>query len=102
MHNFPNMAGTPYVSHLPDITRDHFVTIERVYDGRSKQVVSSPLSLCVRHHTVNLGFLPAIHAQLSQYGRYAMLIPALLMGNTAVLKLPTVGGLVHVLTAHRR
>ena len=30
---------------------------------------------------------------------YAMLIPALLMGNTAVLKLPAIGGLVHVLTA---
>jgi len=30
---------------------------------------------------------------------YAMLIPALLMGNVAVLKLPAVGGLVHVLTA---
>ena len=28
-----------------------------------------------------------------------MLIPALLMGNVAVLKLPAVGGLVHVLTA---
>jgi len=30
---------------------------------------------------------------------YAMLIPALLMGNTAVLKLPAIGGLAHVLTA---
>ncbi len=30
---------------------------------------------------------------------YAMLIPALLMGNTAVLKLPAVGGLVHACTA---
>lgn len=30
---------------------------------------------------------------------YAMLIPALLMGNVAVLKLPAIGGLVHVLTA---
>ena len=30
---------------------------------------------------------------------YAMLIPALLMGNTAVLKLPAIGGLVHCLTA---
>jgi len=30
---------------------------------------------------------------------YAMLIPALLMGNTAVLKLPATGGLVHLLTA---
>lgn len=30
---------------------------------------------------------------------YAMLIPALLMGNTAVLKLPSIGGLVHCLTA---
>lgn len=30
---------------------------------------------------------------------YAMLIPALLMGNVAVLKLPATGGLVHVLTA---
>ena len=29
---------------------------------------------------------------------YAMLIPALLMGNVAVLKLPAVDGLVHVLT----
>lgn len=28
-----------------------------------------------------------------------MLIPALLMGNVAVLKLPAIGGLVHVLTA---
>ena len=31
--------------------------------------------------------------------RYAMLIPALLMGNVAVLKLPAIGGLVHCLTA---
>lgn len=31
--------------------------------------------------------------------RYAMLIPALLMGNVAVLKLPAIGGLVHILTA---
>jgi glyceraldehyde-3-phosphate dehydrogenase (NADP+) len=30
---------------------------------------------------------------------YAMLIPSLLMGNVCVLKLPSVGGLVHVLTA---
>ena len=30
---------------------------------------------------------------------YAMLIPALLMGNTVVLKLPSIGGLVHCLTA---
>ena len=30
---------------------------------------------------------------------YAMLIPALLLGNVAVLKLPAIGGLVHVLTA---
>jgi hypothetical protein len=30
---------------------------------------------------------------------YAVLIPALLMGNVAVLKLPAVGGLVHALTA---
>mmetsp|Transcript_72499 Transcript_72499/g.136961 ORF Transcript_72499/g.136961 Transcript_72499/m.136961 type:complete len:627 (+) Transcript_72499:66-1946(+) len=30
---------------------------------------------------------------------YAMMIPALLMGNTIVLKLPAVGGLAHVLTA---
>jgi glyceraldehyde-3-phosphate dehydrogenase (NADP+) len=30
---------------------------------------------------------------------YAILMPALLMGNTAVLKLPNVGGLVHMLTA---
>ena len=30
---------------------------------------------------------------------YAMLMPALLMGNIAVLKLPAIGGLVHVLTA---
>lgn len=30
---------------------------------------------------------------------YAILIPALLMGNVAILKLPAVGGLVHVLTA---
>ena len=29
---------------------------------------------------------------------YATLIPALLMGNVAVLKLPTVGGLAHLLT----
>jgi acyl-CoA reductase-like NAD-dependent aldehyde dehydrogenase len=28
-----------------------------------------------------------------------MLMPALLMGNTAVLKLPSIGGLVHCLTA---
>eukprot|EP00967_Tisochrysis_lutea_P156039 scaffold313647_cov31-Tisochrysis_lutea.AAC.2 len=33
---------------------------------------------------------------------YAMLIPALLMGNTAVLKLPAIGGLVHILTAKVR
>jgi glyceraldehyde-3-phosphate dehydrogenase (NADP+) len=33
---------------------------------------------------------------------YAMLIPALLMGNTAVLKLPAIGGLVHLLTAKVR
>jgi glyceraldehyde-3-phosphate dehydrogenase (NADP+) len=30
---------------------------------------------------------------------YAMMIPALLMGNVIVLKLPTVGGLAHILTA---
>ena len=30
---------------------------------------------------------------------YAILIPALLLGNVAVLKLPAIGGLVHVLTA---
>jgi len=30
---------------------------------------------------------------------YAMLIPALLMGNTMVMKLPTIGGQCHVLTA---
>lgn len=30
---------------------------------------------------------------------YAMMIPALLMGNTIVLKLPTIGGLAHILTA---
>eukprot|EP00306_Pavlova_sp_CCMP459_P005641 CAMPEP_0185156494 /NCGR_PEP_ID=MMETSP1139-20130426/1155_1 /TAXON_ID=298111 /ORGANISM="Pavlova sp., Strain CCMP459" /LENGTH=606 /DNA_ID=CAMNT_0027721493 /DNA_START=15 /DNA_END=1834 /DNA_ORIENTATION=+ len=30
---------------------------------------------------------------------YAMLIPALLMGNIAILKIPAVGGLVHMLTA---
>lgn len=30
---------------------------------------------------------------------YAMLMPALLMGNTIVMKLPSVGGLVHALTA---
>jgi len=30
---------------------------------------------------------------------YAMMIPALLMGNTIVLKLPAVGGLAHILTA---
>jgi glyceraldehyde-3-phosphate dehydrogenase (NADP+) len=29
---------------------------------------------------------------------YATLIPALLMGNVVILKLPTVGGLVHILT----
>mmetsp|Transcript_12746 Transcript_12746/g.51191 ORF Transcript_12746/g.51191 Transcript_12746/m.51191 type:complete len:469 (-) Transcript_12746:270-1676(-) len=29
---------------------------------------------------------------------YAMLIPALLMGNTVALKLPTIGGLSHILT----
>lgn len=33
---------------------------------------------------------------------YAMLMPALLMGNTAVLKLPAIGGLVHLLTAKVR
>mmetsp|Transcript_53922 Transcript_53922/g.107180 ORF Transcript_53922/g.107180 Transcript_53922/m.107180 type:complete len:245 (-) Transcript_53922:87-821(-) len=32
---------------------------------------------------------------------YAMLIPSLLMGNTAVLKLPAIGGLAHILTAER-
>ena len=30
---------------------------------------------------------------------YAMLIPSLLMGNVAILKLPAIGGLVHTLTA---
>jgi len=30
---------------------------------------------------------------------YAMLIPALLMGNTVVVKLPNIGGLAHVLSA---
>ncbi len=35
----------------------------------------------------------------SSFGRYAMLIPALLVGNVAVLKLPATGGLVHTLTA---
>ena len=30
---------------------------------------------------------------------YAMLIPALLMGNVVVMKLPNIGGLAHVLTA---
>jgi len=30
---------------------------------------------------------------------YAMLMPALIMGNTAVIKLPATGGLVHILTA---
>ena len=30
---------------------------------------------------------------------YAMLIPALLMGNTVTMKLPTIGGQCHVLTA---
>lgn len=29
---------------------------------------------------------------------YATMIPALLMGNVVVLKLPTIGGLAHVLT----
>lgn len=29
---------------------------------------------------------------------YAMMMPALLMGNTIVLKLPTIGGLCHILT----
>ena len=31
--------------------------------------------------------------------QYAMLIPALLMGNTVVMKLPAIGGLAHILTA---
>jgi len=31
---------------------------------------------------------------------YAMMIPALLMGNTIVLKLPAVGGLAHILTVN--
>uniref|UniRef100_A0A7S3JW93 NADP-dependent glyceraldehyde-3-phosphate dehydrogenase n=1 Tax=Aureoumbra lagunensis TaxID=44058 RepID=A0A7S3JW93_9STRA len=30
---------------------------------------------------------------------YAMLIPALIMGNTIVLKIPSIGGLAHLLTA---
>merc|ERR1719159_334758 len=30
---------------------------------------------------------------------YAMMIPALLMGNVIVLKLPAIGGLAHILTA---
>merc|ERR1719198_2140710 len=30
---------------------------------------------------------------------YTMLIPALLMGNTVVMKLPAIGGLAHILTA---
>ncbi len=30
---------------------------------------------------------------------YATLIPALLMGNVAIMKIPTVGGLVHLLTS---
>jgi glyceraldehyde-3-phosphate dehydrogenase (NADP+) len=30
---------------------------------------------------------------------YAMLIPALLMGNTVVMKLPNIGGLAHILSA---
>lgn len=30
---------------------------------------------------------------------YAILMPALLMGNTVVMKLPAIGGLVHILTA---
>ena len=31
---------------------------------------------------------------------YAMMIPALLMGNVIVLKLPAVGGLAHILTVN--
>jgi len=30
---------------------------------------------------------------------YATLIPALLMGNVAIMKIPTVGGLAHLLTS---
>jgi glyceraldehyde-3-phosphate dehydrogenase (NADP+) len=30
---------------------------------------------------------------------YAALIPALLMGNVAIMKIPTVGGLSHLLTS---
>jgi glyceraldehyde-3-phosphate dehydrogenase (NADP+) len=30
---------------------------------------------------------------------YATLIPALLMGNVAIMKVPTIGGLSHLLTS---
>ena len=33
---------------------------------------------------------------------YAALIPALLMGNVAIMKIPTVGGLSHLLTSKYR
>jgi glyceraldehyde-3-phosphate dehydrogenase (NADP+) len=66
--------------------------------GFSKWTEVSGVSCQVRRGPVGvmLGLAP-FNYPLNEM--YAMLIPALVMGNTAVLKLPAIGGLAHLLTA---
>ncbi|KAJ8600606.1 hypothetical protein CTAYLR_010042 [Chrysophaeum taylorii] len=57
--------------------------------GVTGKVRRGPIGVCV--------MVAAFNYPLNEM--YAMMLPALVMGNAIVLKLPTIGGLSHVLTA---
>lgn len=57
-------------------------------DGVRGRVRRGPVGVCL--------MLAPFNYPLNEM--YAMMMPALLMGNTIVLKLPSIGGLVHILT----
>ena len=75
-------------------------TIEAVLGGDAADAWRTVGGLLVRVRRAAVGILLALgpfNYPLNE--TYATLIPALLMGNVAVLKLPSIGGLAHVLTA---
>ena len=66
--------------------------------GFSEWAVTSGVGVRVRRGPIGVMLaLAPFNYPLNEM--YAMLIPALLMGNVAVLKVPAIGGLVHMLTA---
>jgi glyceraldehyde-3-phosphate dehydrogenase (NADP+) len=71
-----------------DMTSSEFSQWTDVAGGFSAQVKRGPLGVVL--------FLAPFNYPLNEM--YAMLIPALLLGNTCVLKLPAVGGSCHLLT----